>query len=395
MIKLYQRYLAAHFIPPFVLSVVFFVTFLLTFQLFQVMKIVIGKSVDFMVVMTLIGHIAISFLPMAIPISVLFAAIYTMNKLSEDSEIVAMRSFGATKFSLYAPFLGVTTLIALCLFILGSAIVPHSRTQFRNTLIILSSQGMLSDVRSERFYMEIPGVTLFAEEVEEGDFFRDVFIVFSSGRSQQEQVISAESGVLIKKYDEQAQWSFPLLRMHLRNGTITTTYSDRDDAEVVHFEEYDFPIVSEAFSPSTIARDSMMPNAHLRQVISERSERLRELQQLQAERELRPREQRDVKNYQESLNNGLIELYGRFNAPLQCLSFSLLGFSLGVKQGRGRSRNTGALSIVVVIGYYALHFLAVALTQEGLLTPFVSVFFPTIMAFLIAWYFFKKVDWLS
>ena len=123
MLRTIQRYLASNFIPPFVLSASFFVAFLLTFQLFRIIRIVTNKGVEFMVVLELVGHIAVSFLPMAIPLSALFATIYTMNKLSEDSEIVAMRSFGLKKTTLFLPLLFCGIFIAISIFVLNRNLI--------------------------------------------------------------------------------------------------------------------------------------------------------------------------------------------------------------------------------------------------------------------------------
>ena len=67
-----HRYLSANFVVPFVLSTGFFVIFLLTFQLFRLIRIVTDKDVETYVLLELMGHIAISFLPMAVPLAGLF-----------------------------------------------------------------------------------------------------------------------------------------------------------------------------------------------------------------------------------------------------------------------------------------------------------------------------------
>ena len=113
MFKVAQRYIAYNFLPPFLASCIFFVMFLLTFQLFKITRIIINKGVEFSVILELIGHIAISFFPMAIPLSALVATIYTLNKLCEDSEIMAMRSFGMSKFQLFQPLLILGILISI------------------------------------------------------------------------------------------------------------------------------------------------------------------------------------------------------------------------------------------------------------------------------------------
>lgn len=393
MVKIYQRYLAAQFILPFLFSALFFVTFLLTFQLFQVMQVVIGKDVENLLILHLIGHIALSFLPMAIPISILFATIYTMSRFSEDSELIAFRAFGISKFRLFLPIFLMTLMIALALFSLNRSLIPNSRAQFRNTLIVLSSQGMLSNVKPEQFYMEIPGVTLFAESVSEsGDEFGEVFILLSDSRGVEEKVITARKGKMLKSFEKQDQFTQPTLRMFLENGNITTTRSDDETVEVIHFQEYDFPIVTDFFGPSTIARDSMRTNRHLKELIDKRVDRLKELEQ---KSRLRRQERLELEELEEQIPKSLIEYFSRFNTPVQCLVFSLLGFSLGVKQGRGKSKNSGGMSIIIVIAYYVVFFTGASLTQRGIVSPMITTFLPTLVAFLFALYYFKKVDWLS
>ena len=101
------------------MSTAFFVLFLLIFQIFRIIKIVVSKGVAVDLILELLFHISMTFLPFAIPISVLFASIYTLNKMSEDSEIVAMRSFGISKFRLLLPFLIVGIVIAVATFSLA------------------------------------------------------------------------------------------------------------------------------------------------------------------------------------------------------------------------------------------------------------------------------------
>ena len=164
-VSIVSKYLAAHFILPFLTSTVFFVLFLLTSQLFRLADVFVTKSSGLTDVLLLFGHIAVSFLPMAIPLSALFASLYTMNKMSEDSEIVAMRSFGLTKWQLFKPFLMLGIFISIAVFSLNRNLIPHSKALFKNTVIRMTSQGMALNLQSGIFFTDVPGVILFAEEV--------------------------------------------------------------------------------------------------------------------------------------------------------------------------------------------------------------------------------------
>lgn len=389
MFKLIQRYLASNFILPFCFSSLFFVMFLLTFQLFRIVRIVTNKGVEPTLILELVGHIAISFLPMAIPLSCLFATIYTLNKMSEDSEIVAMRSFGVNKRSLFTPFLIMGLFIAASIFVLNRNLIPFSKTQFKNRVIQLTSKGMLSDVKPGQFYTEIPNVTLFAENVENGGTkLEDVFIRIK--RAAEEQVIFAKRGALIKQATDDL--SAPIMRLHLIDGNIIKTFSKKKQIEKILFKEYDFPIMSGGGLPGFVTKDSMRTNKELLELISQKRSQISKLEKIE-----NPNEHQKwlLKDSKKNLPKSELEYWGRINTPIQVLMFILLGFSLGIKKGRGRTRNSGAISMFILTGYYALFFLGVSLARKGILPAPVSVFLPGIIGIGIGVNYFKKLDWMS
>ncbi len=336
-----------------------------------------------MVVLELVGHIAVSFLPMAIPLSALFATIYTMNKLSEDSEIVAMRSFGLKKTTLFLPLLFCGIFIAISIFVLNRNLIPYSKTQFKNTIIQLTSSGVLSDVKAGQFYTEIPGIILFAEKVEDGGVkFEDVFIrlIKSSG---EEQAIFAKKGALIKQINDDLR--APMLRFFLEDGNIVKSFADNNDVEKILFKEYDFPVLKGGALPGFVTKDSMRTNEELSKVIKEREAKLKD-----------PKVSKPVKDgIRSRLPKSKLEYWSRINTPAQVILFILLGFCLGIKKGRGATKNSGALALIVIASYYALFFTGVSLARKSQIPAAMAVFLPTIIASLYSVRLFKKLDWMS
>lgn len=390
MFSVAQRYLAHSFIPPFMVSCIFFVGFLLTFQLFRILDIVINKGVDFWTVFELTGHIAASFLPTAVPLSVLIATIYTLNKLCEDSEIVAMRSFGLTKYQLFYPFIVLAISIAVGIFALNRSLIPVSQTKFSNTIIKLTSRGMLSDISSDDFFTDIPGVTLFADKVVEGG--NQLWGVFIHTKNKiEEQVISAKRGALIKQYS--GDYNLPSIRLHLREGTITKTRLEGEgNLENIHFEEYDFPLMSNDYQPGFVARDSMRSSRELSKLIDQRKKRLKEFE---AKKSLTAEEAAERKEINRVKAKTELEYWTRMNTPFQVLVFILIGFTLGIKKGRGRTRNIGAISFGILVSYYVVFFAGVTLAQKGKLPTWLVVFIPTIIVLGIGSRLFSKLDWQS
>jgi lipopolysaccharide export system permease protein len=382
--KIAQRYLAANFILPFVVGTLFFVCFLLIFQLFRLIDLVINKSVPAHTVLEMIFHTAVSFFPMAFPLASLFAALFTLGKLSEDSEIVAMRSFGLSKHSLFFPFFAVGLMISAMIYTLNAELIPHSRGSFRNMLIRLGSDGMLTDIRSEVFFTEIPRITLFAQHVhEDGERMEEVFLHMRDPE-QGERVIHASRGALIKQ--SRGEWLAPALRFYLEDGNMVRTDQGSGEVEEIQFKEYDFPINMGNVAQDFVTRDSMMTNAELRAELEGYRKTL-------ARPRLREdRRQQTLQDY----NRTKMEYFSRINTPLQCMVFIFLGFSLGIKKGRG---NSGRFSTVMSLGtlllYYAVFFTGASFVKKGTLDPLYAVFGPSVLVLLLTIYFYKRLDWQS
>lgn len=387
-IRITQRYLASHFIGPFVLSTSFFVIFLLTFQLFRLIGLMTNKSVELWEVLELMGHIAISFLPMAIPLSALFATIFTLNKMSEDSEIVAMRSFGFRKVDLFLPFLILSFFISGMIFVLNRNLIPHSKTQFKNTIIQLTSQGSMTDMKAGQFFTDIPGITLFSEEVsEDGTKMKEVFIQKKLPRG--EQVIVAKKGALIKQMQDELRT--PMLRLHLEQGNIVKSEKGKNIEKII-FEEYDFPITSGGILPGFVTKDSMRSNEDLFNIIKTRKAKIVEIEK---DKNPPPEKLAEKNTILERLRKSELEFWGRYNTPLQVILFIFLGFSLGIKRGRGRSKSSGSLGLFFLLGYYTLFFGGISLARKGVLPAPVVVYLPTVIFTLVGARLYKLLDWQS
>ncbi len=372
MLKILQRYLAVTFILPFFLSVIFFVCFLLTFQLFKIMNVVINKGVDLGTMLSLVWDLALSFMPMAIPLSVLFAMLYTMNKMSEDSEVIAMRSFGFSKHKLFMPFIIMGVFVAWAIFSLSRNIIPLSYKQFATTVVKLSSKGTVTDIKSETFFTDIPNLTLFANKVEgSGKRMSDVFIHVKTSDDKTERVIFAQKGSIAREGDD--EWGLPQLRLRLLNGNITKIEKDNNDIEKVNFEEYDFPLFTRDSDSNFMTKDSMRTNTQLLAKIKTLNTPELKKDKIKAE----------------------LEYWSRINTPFQCLVFVLLGFTLGIKRARGRSGNTGVVVLTVLVIYYALMFFGVSLAKKGVVGVALVSFAPTVLAFIVGAYFYRKLDWVS
>ncbi len=385
MLKVTTRYLASNFIPPFVIGFIFFVAFLITFYMFRIISLIVNKGVELAIILDMVANLSVSFFPLATPLSVFFATIYTLNKLSEDSEIIAMRSFGITKFSIYLPFLVSSALIAVTIFSLNSVYIPKANANFKNTIVKLTSTGMLTSIKSGQFFTDIPKVTLFADNVsEDGNSFNKVFLHVREDEIN-ERIIFANNGSLIKLFAD--DFHAPSLRLHLNDGNIVKINDKGQKVEKILFKEYDFPIFNAEFGEALLDKDSMKTSTELKAVIE-----LREKNYNSMTADTRPEIKNEVRK---TLLKGKIEYYARFVSVPQIILFVLLGFSLGIKRGRGATGNNSIQAILVLLGYYALYFLLISFAQRGVVNPMLATFLPSIVLFFVSIYYYKKLDWVA
>lgn len=387
MLKVTTRYLASAFIPPFVLGFVFFVAFLITFYMFRIIGLIVNKGVDLATVLMMVTNLSVSFFPLAAPLAAFFATIYTLNKFSEDSEIIAMRSFGMTKFKIYAPFLVVSLLICITVNSLYSVFIPKANAAFKNTIVKLTSAGMLSSIKSGQFFTDIPNVTLFAEDVtDEGNNFREVFLHVLDKAKTEQKIIFADTGSLVKIYAD--KWHAPSLRLHLKNGNIIRTDAEGKEIEKILFKEYDFPVFNSDSSVAMLDKDSMKTNSELQALIQKKKSTYENALKTNGNVD-------EVKNFKLSYFKTQVELYSRYAVFPQIFLFVFLGFTLGIKKGRGAGGNNSAHAIIYLLSYYIVYFLLISFAQKAKLDPLVANMGPSVILFFIAARFYKKLDWVG
>jgi lipopolysaccharide export system permease protein len=383
MLKVTTRYLAAHFIPPFVLGLLFFVTFLITFYMFRILSLIVNKGVDFITVIQMIINLGVTFTPLAVPLAAFFATIYTMNKLSEDSEIIAMRSFGMTKFKIYTPFLVISLVSALTIHSLYSVFIPKANATFKNTILRLTSSGMLSSIKSGYFFTDIPNATLFAVNVsDDGNGFQNVFLHLSDKSKNQQRIIFAKKGTLIKIFAD--EWHPPGLRLHLNDGNIIRIADDGSEVEKILFKEYDFPVLNANFATQFLDKDSMKTNDELIDIIAQKKIAV-----------VNAKGKPDFVELKKNMIGTQIELYSRYITFPQIILFILLGFSLGMKRGRGPSGRNSLRAIVILLSHFVIYFIGISVSKKGNFDPLIASFLPSLVLMIIAIYYYRKLDWAS
>ncbi|MFY7994023.1 MAG: LptF/LptG family permease [Bacteriovoracaceae bacterium] len=372
---LLQRYLAGQFIMPLIVSTVFFICFMLTFQLFRMTEMLVTRDISLSFVLGLLGDISLTFIPMSLPIAVFFSTIYCLSRFCSDSEYIAMRAGGMTKGKILAPFLLVSGLLSVSVYHLNQEIIPHSQKEFARKLNLLISSGMLAGIKEGQFFNEIPNVTMFATRATKyGRNLEEVFLHFKEEKGQ--RVIQAARGELIPERQENS--GLERLTLKLFDGNIIGKKGN-GDIEKILFKQYDFPVSQNQLDLRVSIKETMLSSGELSKALSMTPE--------QAEKK--------YSFNQKDLFNARYEFWNRKNGALICFIFCFLGFALGIKGNRGKGTNSGFIGLMTLILYYAMFFSLVSMARKGTVPMPVAVFLPSLVVAGIGFRFYRKLDWQS
>lgn len=362
---------------PLMVSTVFFICFLLTFELFRLTELLVTRDISLWFTAGLIGNIALTFIPLSLPIAVFFSTIYCLNRLSGDSEYIAMRAGGLTKERILIPFLLVAALLSVSVFYLNQNLIPHSNKEFKRKVNYLTSSGLLAGIKAGQFFTLIPGLTLFASNSSKyGRNLEEVFLQIKDKKTNDNRVILASRGELVFERDSTSL--IEKLTLSLYDGNIIGQ-NNKNEIEKILFSKYIFPVSQSQFKERFSVKETMLTSQELEGVLKMTYEEAEKVYRFN----------------KKEFFNAKYEYWNRKNGALIILVFCFLGFTLGITGNRGKSKNAGFIGILCLILYYGLFFSLVSLANSEKIPVQLAVFFPASVMSVLALWFYKKLDWQS
>jgi lipopolysaccharide export system permease protein len=140
MLKRLHKYILRIFIGPWLASF-FICVFLLLMQfLWKYIDDLVGKGLEWNVIMELLFYASLTLIPMALPLSILLAAIMTYGGLGEKNELFAMKSGGVSLIRLIYPLLVLNIMISVGAFYFANNLLPYTNLKMRSLLYSIQQQ---------------------------------------------------------------------------------------------------------------------------------------------------------------------------------------------------------------------------------------------------------------
>lgn len=358
-LPLLDLYLARELFSPFLLSV----------GLFSSLGVAIGNLSD------LANKVVDSDLPLAaaieilllkvpeftaysLPIAVLLATLLAYGRLSNDSELLALRSCGISLYRLVAPAIVLSLVVAIIAFFLNESVVPAAN--YRATSILVES------IHEEHQFWQTKDI--FYPDYEEvklpnGEKIRKLKSLFYAERFDGEKMQTLtimqwlEQSLSQIVVSDSATWNKKNHTWDFFNGIIYQISPDASYRNTRPFDHYQLALSRIPFELAVQSRDPYEMN------IRQAQEYIKLLKLIDDEKKLATFQVRTQQ---------------KMAFPFICLVFGLVGATLGCgPRQMGRATSFG-LSVAIVFFYYVLAFLMGSLGTGGVLPPLLAGWLPIV-----------------
>jgi lipopolysaccharide export system permease protein len=198
-----DKYIFKSFIGPFILT--FFISlFILLLQfLWKYIQDLVGKGLDWWVILKLLFYASANMVPLALPIAVLLASIMTYGNLGERFELAAFKSAGISMVRFMRSTIAMGVVITVGAFLFSNYVLPTAYLKFVVTLVDITKQKPALNIRPNEFYNEIEGYSIYiGGKSDDNVSIREVTIYEETDKAN-DNVLIAESGQMLTSADKQ------------------------------------------------------------------------------------------------------------------------------------------------------------------------------------------------
>lgn len=343
MVRILDRYLFKEILPYLLLGLFLLTAIIFTHEASRFSELFIAfsqRGVSSSPLLLFFSAFLPGILIFTLPISVLFAVLLGLGRMSSDSELVAVRAGGIGRIRIIRPVLIVATIATIATGYITFEWLPRAAAEFqkiKDTRSQILLQGISTQVKPRIFIESFPGKVIYLQEIDrQSQEWRRILIANTGPESatQHPTIITAKRGRL--NLGESIEKS----EIHLYDGVSHEISQGGQQDDLVHFDEvyvgFGDPGQKESSSTGTAL-------AEVSNIEQARTMEMSELWNLL-------RTPADAATHRAIL----VEMHKRVALSAACLLFAILGVALGVSSGqRGRSYGL-MLGIVLMLAYYLI-----------------------------------------
>jgi lipopolysaccharide export system permease protein len=350
----------------------------------EVFKLLAKSGAPFSTGLVILGLETPQILAVTIPISILLATFLTFQKLSSQSEIIAMRAAGVSFTRLMRPvfYLGLIGLV-VC-FILNEFIVPFTNPFAQKVYMLSLYENPIATKGVNGFsYFEKDSndatKRIFYVRKFKNDFLKDV-VILDFSKKHISMIHTARKG----------EWDAKRGGWILYDGSssyIKNSEVKKNDQEEVDPEAFN----TDALHLVTNFKETLIPSSLNPNTILQQMSNVRDMNFLQLRKLIKNHEKGKI--FTDKLNEYRTKYFNKYSYPFSCLLLAIIGACLGIT-GRRRAINWGYIALgLIVFVFYMSQTVFDSFGQSGKIAPMLAVWMPNfILGSIAAWVYFYRAE---
>jgi LPS export ABC transporter permease LptG len=196
--KVFSKFVVKEVIPPMMISLVIFTFVFLMRTIIDLAE----KLIEYQYTLSEIGRLLLFSIPAilgyVISMSLLLGIIVGLNRLSADSEVIAINSSGISSHSFLRPLMGIAVIACLVNAWLLAVAVPWANQEYGKIILDHSREVVSAEVRPRIFNEDFQGFIIYVNDVDEEDSSRwkQVFIFDQSDIDYPKAILALHADLL-------------------------------------------------------------------------------------------------------------------------------------------------------------------------------------------------------
>ena len=198
-----------------------------------------GKGLTADIILEFFGYIAITTIPMALPLAILLASIMVFGNLGEHYELTAIKSSGVSLSRIMSPLIFITIILAICAFYFSNNILPVTNKKAKTLMWDIQKQNPTFSLQEGIFNHNLPGWSIKANRIDnKSNTLYDIIIYQHQTTKKNPITIIAEKGIINNSKN------IRFLNFTLYNGAYYSENTRKKNFPFkrAEFKKYVFPI---------------------------------------------------------------------------------------------------------------------------------------------------------
>lgn len=202
----------------------------------------IGKGLDWYIILKILFYAAAMLVPMALPLAVLLASVMTFGNLGEHFELTAMKTSGISLWRIMSPLIIFIIALSIGGFFFSNNVLPYTNLKYARLLYDVSRKRPELNIKTGIFNNEIDGYSIKIEDKDPNSGMMYGFMIYNHMKNiGNKEVTLADSGEITVTSDQK--------------NMIVTLYHGRNYTEMEekkNSREREYPLRSDIFNKQTI-----------------------------------------------------------------------------------------------------------------------------------------------